>query len=62
MMKWEYLSEAIGVDDLDARGQEGWELVTSVAGVMIYKRPMADNKAEPVAQPVPEPAPEPAAA
>ncbi len=56
MTKWEYLREAIGADDLDARGMEGWELVAIAdrAGVMIYKRPMAEAK--PVVAPMtPEP-------
>ncbi len=44
MVRWEYLSEAIGSDDLAQRGLEGWELVAMGAGVMIYKRPI-DEKA-----------------
>ncbi len=59
MVKWEYLREAIGADDLGARGMEGWELVAIAdrAGVMIYKRPMAEAPPKPVAVPMtPEPA------
>ncbi len=44
MVRWEYLSEAIGSDDLAQRGLEGWELAAMGAGVMIYKRPI-DEKA-----------------
>ncbi len=44
MVRWEYLSEAVGSDDLAARGLEGWELVTIGQGTMIYKRPI-DEKA-----------------
>lgn len=61
MQQWEYTTEAMGVDNLRARGMEGWELVAVQAGVVFYKRPyVAPPAAEPA--PAPRPAVEPAPA
>jgi hypothetical protein len=43
MTKWEYLTEAVGSDDLAARGADGWELVAVAGGVMFYKRPIEET-------------------
>jgi hypothetical protein len=57
MAAWEYMTEAMGHDDLAARGQEGWELVAVQSGMMFYKRPYVAPPPDPVV-PVPEPAAE----
>jgi len=41
--KWEYLTEVVGSDDLNARGQDGWRLVAVAGGVMFYERPIIDE-------------------
>lgn len=66
MQKWEYLREAIGSDDMAARGLEGWEYVGTVmtsisSGLMVYKRPLVEAKPEPEVAPEPELEPEHAA-
>ena len=54
MDRWEYLTEAVGADDLKARGQEGWRLVSVAAGIMFYERPFVESVivAAPVVEPV----------
>jgi len=50
MTKWEYLTEVVGSDDLNTRGQEGWRLVAVAEGVMFYERPVADEADAPEAK------------
>lgn len=44
--RWEYMTSAKGFSELEfleqanALGANGWELVTSIGGVPVYKRPL----------------------